>query len=215
MGNNIVSAKVAIRGVRPLLLHHFGEDALPLEKKERTGVAGNNPEEWRMTSLVTNQGQLYIEPTYVFSTIVNGGKHISRKRGTIMSYIAATLQVVDDIVLIDRWFDGFPNGHEFDIKTTPAPTTNQNNPVYLDIRSVRNPTTKARNVRYRVGASKGWKTSFTLRWDKTVVSRNEMESAIINAGQLVGLADARSIGFGRFEVDSFEMSENAKETSTA
>lgn len=214
MGNNIVSAKVKIKGTRPLLMQHFGEDAIPLEKKERAGVAGNNPEEWRSTAMVTKDGQLYVEPTYIFSTLVNGGKYVPRRRGTIMSLIAATMQVTDDIVLLDRWFDGFPNGHAFDINTISAPAKDPSLLVYLDVRSVKNPSTKARNVRYRVGASTGWKTEFTILWDKTVVSRGEMESAIINAGQLVGLADARAIGFGRFVIESFEVNDNAKETTT-
>src|SRR5260221_193442 len=103
---------------------------------------------------------------------------------------------MEEQVLFDRWFPSFPNGHAFDINTVATPSKDQSQPVYLDVRSVRNPNTKGRNVRYRVSMSIGWKTSFNLLWDKTVVSRGEMESAIINAGRLVGLADARAIGFG-------------------
>ena len=39
MATNIMQAKVKIKGVRPLLWHHFGPDALPLERQEKTGVA--------------------------------------------------------------------------------------------------------------------------------------------------------------------------------
>lgn len=207
MSNNIVTAKVSVKGVRPLLLHHFGPDAMPLEKKEKTGIAGNNPEEWRVTVLVTNEGQLFLEPTYVFATLVNGARYIKRGRGSIMPLVASTLQVLDDKVLLDRWFPNYPNGHSFDVKTVVAPVADDSQPVYLDIRSVRNPATKGRNVRYRVAASMGWGCNFTLKWDKTVVSRGEMESVVINAGQLVGLADGRGIGFGRFEVQKFEIVE--------
>jgi len=38
--SNILQAKVRIKGTRPLFWHKFGPDALPLEKQERTGVAG-------------------------------------------------------------------------------------------------------------------------------------------------------------------------------
>ena len=62
----LVTAAVAIRGTRPLLWHRFGNDAIPLEKKPKQGVAGNNPEEWRSTVLKTSQQQLYLEPTYIF-----------------------------------------------------------------------------------------------------------------------------------------------------
>ena len=202
--SNIVKARVVIKGVRPILLHHFGPDALPLEKQERTGVAGNDPEEWRKTALVTKDGQLYLEPTYVFATIRDGAKYTKKGKGSIQTAVSATLQVLDGAVLIDRFFPGFPNGHAFDIKTAEPPPQDSDAPVYLDVRSVRNPSTKARNVRYRVAASPGWSASFSVLWDKTIVSRAEMHAVLNDAGVLVGIADGRSIGFGRFTVESFE-----------
>lgn len=201
---NIIRAKVTIRGVRPLLLHHFGPDALPLEKQERTGVAGNDPQEWRKTALVTKEGQLYVEPSYVFGTIRDAAKYTKKGKGSIQSAVSATLQVVDGRVLIDRHFPGFPNGHAFDVTTVAAPPQDPEAPVYLDVRSVKNPSTKARNVRYRVAASPGWSLAFTVLWDKTVVSRAEMQAVLNDAGVLVGIADARGIGFGRFTVEGFE-----------
>jgi hypothetical protein len=68
---------------------------------------------------------------------------------------------------------------------------------------VRNPSTKARNVRYRIAAAPGWSLGFTIQWDRTIVSRSEIESVCTDAGALVGLGDGRSIGFGRFVVESF------------
>lgn len=192
--NNILIAEVLIEGVRPLMLHAFGPDALPLEKQERTGVAGNDPEEWRKTVLMLSNRQLYLQPSYVFGCIREGAKYTSRKRGTLMGPMSATLQVVDDFILIDRW-----------VPDEPLPT-DPTLPVYLDVRGVRNPATKSRNVRYRVTCSKGWHIRFNLMWDKTVISRAEMEAVIIDAGKLVGLADGRSIGMGRFEVVEFNCS---------
>lgn len=202
--SNIVKAKVIIKGVRPLLQHHFGPDALPLEKQERTGVAGNDPEEWRKTALVTKEGQLYLPPTYIFATIRDGAKYTKKGKGSIQSAVAATLQVMDDAVLLDRFFPGFPNGHSFDVKAVEAPPQDKDAPVYLDIQSVKNPSTKGRNVRYRVAASIGWSCSFTILFDKTIVDRNSMQSVLNDAGVLVGIADGRSIGYGRFSVESFE-----------
>lgn len=196
---NILAAKVTVKGVRPLFWHRFGPDAIPLEKQERTGVAGNDPEEWRKTVLVTKGGQLYLEPSYIFGSIRDGAKYTKKGRGSIQALVTATMQVTDDKILVDRFLPDtalLPGG-EF--------TTDSEEPVYLDIRSVRNPATKGRNVRYRVAASKGWTLTFNILWDKTIVSRVEMEAAIIDAGRLVGLADGRSIGFGRFEVVDFDV----------
>ena len=199
--SNIVNASLSIRGVRPLLWHRFGPDSLPLEKQEKTGVAGNVPDEWKKSVLFTSDGQLYLEPSYLFGCLREGGRYTTRSRATLMKFISATLLVTDDRLLIDRWIPNFNGDLPDEMPTDP------DEPVYLDIRGVRNPATKARNIRYRVAASTGWHMTASLIWDKTVISRPEMESVSIDAGRLVGLGDGRSIGFGRFEVDTFEASE--------
>lgn len=193
---NLLQAEVTVRGARPLFWHRFGPDALPLEKREKTGVAGNDPEEWKRTVLVTKEGQLFLEPSYAFGCIRDGAKFTKKGKGSIQSMVAATLQITDDKILVDRFL---PGGLQ-----TPPPA-DPDELVYLDVRSVRNPATKARNVRYRVAASPGWTATFHLLWDSTIVSRGEMNAALIDAGRLVGLGDGRSIGFGRFEVVSFEV----------
>lgn len=202
--SNLVKARITIKGIRPLLQHHFGPDALPLEKAEKDGVAGNSPNEWRKTAMVTKEGQLYLEPTYVFATIRDGAKYTKKGKGSIQSAVAATLQVLDNEILIDRHFPGFPNGHAFDILKAEPPERDKTAPVYLDVQSVRNPSTKGRNVRYRVACSPGWSASFTILFDKTIVDRNSMQAVLNDAGVLVGIADGRSIGFGRFTVESYE-----------
>ncbi len=192
---NLLQAAIEITGTRPLLWHYFGPDAIPVDgKKERTGVAGNDPQEWTRSVLVTPAGQLYVEPTYIFGCLRDGAKHTSRKRGTLQPFVSATLQVLDDRVLVDRFLPD------------PIPT-DPTAPVYLDIRSVKNPVTRSRNVRYRVAASSGWQMRCTIIWDKTVVSRGEMEAATIDAGRFAGIGDGRSIGFGRFTVGAFAVTE--------
>ena len=200
---NIVMARVSIQGTRALLQHRFGPEALPLEKAERTGVAGNDPAEWRKTCMVTPTGQLYVERTYIFGMLRDAARHTKKGKGSIMPLVAATLQVEEGEVLLDRWLpkDG-------------DPTTDRTQPVYIDVTGVRNPSTKARNVRYRLAASPGWKTTFTILWDKTVVAREQMRAVVTDAGMLIGLADGRSVGYGRFTVQSFEML-NADEASAA
>lgn len=187
---------MTITGLKALLWHHFGPDTLSLVKKERTGVAGNDPEEWKSTVLKTNQNQLYLEPSYIFGCIRDGAKYTKKGRSSLQPLVAATLQVLDDKILTNRYL---PENI----------TTNQNETVYLDIRSVKNPVTRARNVRYRVCSSPGWMASFRIAWDKTIISRSEMETIIIDAGMYSGLGDARSIGFGRFKLDEFTINEDA------
>lgn len=199
----LVKAKVSIEGVQPLLWHHFGPDAIPLGAKEKSGKAGNDPDEWRKTVLATESGQLYLRREYVFGCLRAAAKFTTRKRGTLQPYVAATLQVLQDTVLIDRWM---PKGGPAIGAETEA--------VYLDRRAVVNPGTKRRNVRYRVAVSPGWKAEFLMTWDNTVVGREEMEAVAHDGGKLVGLGSGRDIGFGRFVVKSFEV-DHAQEPATA
>lgn len=143
--------------------------------------------------LVTKDNQLYLESSYAFGCIRDGAKFTKSGRGSIQSKVSSTLQVLDDIILVDRF-----------LPENIAELVNEKDmPVYLDVRSVRNPATRARNVRYRVTASPGWKTTFQIIWDKTVVSRNEMEGVLRDAGQFWGLGGGRNIGYGRFIVNDF------------
>ena len=199
--NNMLRARVEICGIRPLLQRMFGPDALPLQKGERTGVAGNDPEEWRRTMMVDRNGQMYVPHTYVFGMMRDAARHTRKGKGSIQPLVAATLQIEEEKVMLDRF-----------LPKEGDPTTDRTQPVYIDVSGVRNPATKARNVRYRLAAASGWKASFTMTWDKTIVSREQMRAVLQDAGPLVGLADGRAAGFGRFRVTLFEIveSENAE-----
>jgi hypothetical protein len=189
MGNMLLTT-IKIRGTRPMLWHAFGPDAIPLEKRERTGVAGNDPIEWTRTVLMTSSRQLYVPPTYLFSCLRDGAKYTRKGKGSIQATVAATLQITDDRILVDRF-------------VPEEPQTDPEQPVYIHISSVRNPATKARNVRYRIAAATGWELTFSALWDRTIVSRSEIEAVAHDAGMLSGLGDGRTIGFGRFVVVSF------------
>ncbi|MEI8366445.1 MAG: hypothetical protein WCF65_08520 [Parachlamydiaceae bacterium] len=196
----MLKATVTIVGKRPILFHSFNVDSISLVKKERTGVAGNDPEEWKRSVLKTKDNQLYIDSTYVFGCLRDGGKHIKSGRGSIQAKITSTLVVLEETILLDRFL---PSEAEL--------SQDKDQPVYLDVRSVKNPSTKGRNVRYRIAASPGWKATFQIEWENTVVSRGEMQSAMVSAGSLVGLGDGRNIGQGRFIVEKFDVEEASEE----
>jgi len=190
---NILIATVRIEGIRPLLWHAFTPDAIPASgKRERSGVAGNDPSEWRRTVLVTPERQLYLPTSAIFGCLRDGARFTRKGRGSIQPALVATLQVLDERVLIDRY-----------LPPEPLPTSDQE-AVYLRVDSVRNPATKARNIRYRVTASPGWRAEMALQVDRTVISRGELEAVLIDSGRLVGVGSGRQIGLGRFEVRSFE-----------
>lgn len=195
MIGNLLYAQIMLTGVRPLLWHAFGPDTLPLTKRERTGVAGNDPEEWARTVLMTAERQLYLKPTYIFGALRDGARFTKKGRGSLQPLVAATLQVLDERILLDRY-----------VPLPPIPTDPQES-VYMDVQSVKNPATRARNIRYRIAASAPWSITFNIVWDRTLASRSEMEAVIIDSGRFTGIGDGRSIGYGRFTLDHFTVSE--------
>lgn len=200
---NLLTAKVSIKGKRTLLWHHFGINAIPLQKQETEGVAGHNPSEWKKTVLMTSDRQLFIYNTYIFSCIRAAAPFIKRGKG-LQTAVSATLQINEEVILIsDRFVPQDPEIVDRRQAIADLP------PVYVYVEGVRNPTTGRRNIRYRVATAPDWQCQFTLQWDKTILSREEMEALCLTAGQFVGLGDGRAIGFGRFEVKSFIVSDTS------
>ncbi len=193
--SNILTATVTIKGTRPLLWNAFTLDAIPLKKREKTGVAGNNPEEWKRTVLVTETGQLYLKPSYIFGCLRDGAKYTREGRSSLQTKLSASLQVLNQQVLVDRYLP----------EDWSKLTTDSAEAVYIDVRSVKNPTTRGRNIRYRLAASPNWRASFRISWDVTVINQGQMKAILYDSGQLCGLGDGRQIGFGRFEIVAFEI----------
>lgn len=190
------TATVKIKGTRPHWFHRLPIEDFGKKRKERSGTAGNDPKEWRKTYRATEEGQLFLPPEMIFSCLRNAAKHTKSGRGSIMKKVAATLQVVDNKVLLDRFMPkngDDPKHNAFD------------EGVYIDVRGVRNPSTRGANIRYRVACKEGWLAEFRISWDETIVSEPEMEQVCLDAGALEGLGNGRSIGMGRFEVESFSV----------
>ncbi len=173
-----------------MLFHAFKPEMLSGERKERSGSAGNDPEEWRKSYRATKEGVLYLIPEQIFGVCREGAKYTKKGKGSIQKSVAATLQILDKQIVMNRTLVG-------------DPTQDPEQEVYLDVRGVVNPATRGRNVRYRVATREGWEATFTLEFDPSIVDRNQMQAVLIDAGKLVGLGDARAIGYGRFEVVAF------------
>jgi hypothetical protein len=203
---SILAANVGIQGIKTLAIHHFGADSLPLEKQEKSGVAGNDPEEWKRSVLLTRNRELFLPPTYFFGAIKEGGRHVKKGRGSILYDVAATLQIKDDSVKI-LWEENPVQLPEEPAVIDAYSIPNEELPVtYVERIGVKNPSTKARNIRYRVAVKPGWQLKFSIMWDVTIVNRIQMKQAIESAGSLVGIADGRgSIGYGRFIVTDWEI----------
>jgi hypothetical protein len=119
----------------------------------------------------------------------------------LQSDVIGTLQVCEERILLDRFL---PEG---EVGTDSAA------PVYCDARGVRMKASGAWNVRYRLAASKPWRTAFQVVWDKTILNRTQLHSICIDAGRYVGIGDGRKIGFGRFQMVKFEVNDADDETT--
>ncbi|NRD77375.1 hypothetical protein HPT25_07660 [Bacillus sp. BRMEA1] len=186
----IYKADVEIIGTRPILFNCFSPECIPIERKEKSGVAGNNPEEWRQTYKTTDEGLLYVDGSYIHRCLINAAKFV--KKG-LQSQLAATLETTTDKLI-------FENRSVLDSNKI---TTDPSQEIYIDIRSVKMVKTSARNIRYRLATSIGWKTSFSILWEGSLINKELMLSVCHEAGRFVGIGDNRSNGFGRFKVDSF------------
>jgi len=196
---NYLQATVTIEGTRPLLWNHLKPTESFGKRQERSGTAGNDPTEWERNVLITDERQLYLLPTHVFGCLRDAAKHTRRGKSTLMSHVASTLQVTERRILLNRTLPENPikSSEELDDAA-----------VYVFMSVVKNIATRSRNIRYRVAAAPGWQCQFTLTWDKTIVSRSEMQAVLLDAGRLVGLADGRTIGYGRFQVLAFSVNDD-------
>lgn len=186
-----IQARIEIEGIKPLLFNTFPVEALN-SSKSKSGSTGNNSEEWKNTVLMTPDRELYVYSSYLTGCIVAGGKQIKIGKGTINKKVGSTLEIAEPELRLGLFVP-----EDDQLLRRPE------DPVYLDVRSVVNPMTKGRNIRYRVATKAGWKIKATLIWDDRTVSREDLKSCVENGGLFEGIGDGRRIGFGRFKLLSF------------
>lgn len=189
-----IGAKISIKGIKPILFHTFPIETLSTPKA-RSGSAGNNESEWKDTVLMNENRQLYVFSTYLIGAIREGGKQIKVGKATLSKKVGSSLECADDKVFLDELF----------VPKEDSLTKSATDAVYLDVRSVVNPATKGRNLRYRIAAKPGWTLSTIIYWDDIAVSKEQMKQCVQHAGLFEGIGDGRKIGFGRFELVKFEM----------
>lgn len=189
-----------ITGKTALLFNKFDIEIVSNKSSRvKTGSAGNDPEEWR-TKVICEGKRLYIPNNYVFSCLGEGGTYVKEGRGTLKKKLMSCL-----LVNQEKFFLNYELPKEInEIQTSELPRDSSHN-VYLDIRSVTNPMTKGRNIRYRIALAPGWVTTIQAEWDDTVISRDSIKQVIEAAGKFVGLSDGRTRGFGRFLCDDIKI----------
>lgn len=183
-----------IKGITPFLYHKFNIEQLSNKSKTKSGSAGNDPEEWKTT--VWNEGKrLFIPGFYFFSCICAGAQYVKAGRGSIAKKLAGCLLIKTDKAFLNRELET-----PIEETETENITKDSSRAIYLDVRGVKNPATKGKNVRYRLALSPGWETDVECEFDDTVISKDDFRRALEASGKFSGIGDARLIGHGRFEV---------------
>lgn len=189
-----IQAEISIEGTKPLLINTFPMDALS-SSKSKSGTTGNDSSGWKNTVLMTPERELYIYNSYLVGSIVGGGKQIKVGKATLSKKVGSTLEIEEAHLMLGLYV---PEDDSILVNKIDEL-------VYLDMRSVVNPMTKGRNVRYRIACKPGWQVSTTLLWDNRVISPEDMKACVENAGLFDGIGDGRKIGFGRFKLLSFSV----------
>jgi hypothetical protein len=184
-----VKAKIKVEGIKPVLFHAFPISALS-EKNSKNGE-----DEWKETVTMDQDRHLYLCGIQFKNSIAAGGKEIKVGRGSLFKKIESTLEVEEIKILLEGLF--VPDDDNL-LKLDTEP-------VYLDVRSVVNPATRGRNIRYRIAAKMGWKCEFHVTWDDYICSKEQLKMCVENAASFQGVGDGRKIGFGRYKILSFEI----------
>lgn len=195
-------AHVKIKGIKPFLYHKFNIESLTNSSKPKEGTTGNNFNEWK-TSFFSNGENLYMPSAYMFAALKNGSTNTKAGRGTIQKTFISAITLLEEKIYFNRkiW-----NKWE-DLEWEDVPT-DSSQPIYVDVRMVSNPNTKGKNVRYRLAMSAGWECSFSFEFDDSLISQAQVKKVCEDTGKLQGIADGRTLGYGRFEVVEISFSAN-------
>lgn len=188
-------ANVKIKGIKPFLFHKFNIESLSASSKVKEGTTGNNFNEWK-NSFFHNGLNLYMPSAYMFAALKNGAVNTKVGRGTIQKTLISAITLLDERIYFNR--NIWEGWEETEFENIP---TDSSQDVYVDIRMVSNPNTKGKNVRYRLAMSPGWECEFAFEFDDTIISQAQIKKVCEDTGKLQGIADGRTLGYGRFEVD--------------
>jgi hypothetical protein len=181
---------IEIRGVTPLLIHRFGEQAEAGKATRRMVVTDRDPRDE-----ATKAAYIAADGTYYFSAFAipnamgaAGTNHKMRgSRKTLRFVVPSAVRVTTDIITI---LNGLGPAKSFEV----------------DARPVTIPATKGRIMRYRPRFNE-WGARFDLLLDDNALDAEMAHQLLNEAGQSIGIGDFRPEKrgpFGTFRVVRFE-----------
>lgn len=184
--------KTTWEGIRPLILHN-GQLADPLnpfsrELKNISSKRKKTDADHEAMARIEFEGGLYFdekEGPHMPSDCIEAAICAGAKKSRIGKDVAAAVFVTDDIIPIE--YDG--------PRTVEGMWKLRERFVLRKACKV----AQAKIMRTRPMIPTGWKITFTLEFDDTIVNEANLKKAMIDAGALIGLCDWRP-RFGRFIV---------------
>ena len=179
----IKSIAITIRGLSPLLMHAY--PLVPVEALEK-----KTPEEQaELAAYRTPKGELYLPGTNLQRSLVAGAAFSKGKGRASLAKTAAACLLVESEYLV------------FDVQQ-----------YTIDTRPVVIPATKGRVLRHRPRLD-SWCVTFSVSYDDTLLTADQVRRIIDDTGKHVGVLDFRPEKkgpFGRFIVDHWEANGTGK-----
>lgn len=184
------NVKVEIRGITPLLIHKFSEDAEQAKATRRMEVKQRDPrEEATKNAYIAHDGTYYFSAFSIPSAMGNAGSNHKARgtRKTLRFVVPSAVRMMRDTVTI---LNGSGPAKNFEV----------------DSRPVTIPATKGRVMRYRPRFDQ-WGAEFDITVDDNLLSVEMAHQLLQEAGQSIGIGDFRPEKrgpFGTFRVTKFE-----------
>lgn len=181
---------IEIRGITPLLIHKFSEDAEQAKATRRMEVKQRDPrEEATKNAYIAPDKTYYFNAFAIPSAMGNAGaNHKARgTRKTLRFVVPSAVRMTTDGVTI---MNGAGPAKHFEV----------------DSRPVTIPATKGRVMRYRPRFDQ-WGAQFEMLVDENLLSTEMAHQLLQEAGQSIGIGDFRPEKrgpFGTFRVTKFE-----------
>lgn len=182
--------EIEIRGVTPLLIHRFNEDAEQAKATRRVELNRGTPrEEATKNAYIAADGTFYFNAFSIPAALGNAGSnHKARgSRKSLRFVVPSAVRMTSDTVTI---LNGSGPAKDFDV----------------DSRPVTIPATKGRVMRHRPRFDQ-WGARFDLMVDDNLLSVEMVQQLLTEAGQSIGIGDFRPEKrgpFGTFRVVKFE-----------
>jgi hypothetical protein len=186
----VKTIQVEIKGITPLLVHRFGEEAEAGKQSRPAMVADANPRETaRKVAYIAEDGTFYFSAFSIPNAMGSAGSNHKMKgtRKTARFVVPSAIRMTSDTITILNCDDP---AKDFEV----------------DARPVTIPSTKGRVMRYRPRFNE-WGAKFDMVVNETLMTVELAHRLLEEAGQQIGVGDFRPEKrgpFGTFRVVNFK-----------